>query len=52
MSYEEMEYINSLTAERRERACRRAYRIDMAIRWGGWLLAGLMLAANLVAVVH
>lgn len=46
MSYEELEYINSLTAERRERACRRAYRIDMAIRWGGWLLALVILTAE------
>jgi hypothetical protein len=52
MSYEEQEYLNSLTAERRERACRRAWMIDQAIRWGGWLLAGLILMANLVAVVH
>ena len=43
MSYEEMEYLNSLTAERRERACRRAWMIDQAIRWGGWLLAAALL---------
>ena len=51
MSYEEMEYINSLTAERRERACRRAWMVDQAIRWGGWLLAGLILMANLAVYV-
>lgn len=43
MSYEEIEYINSLNAERRERACRRAWMKQMAIQWGGWLLAALML---------
>lgn len=42
MSCEELEYINGLTRPARERA----------IRWGGWLLAGLILMANLVAVVH
>ena len=52
MSYEEQEYLNGCTAERRERACRRAWMVDQAIRWGGWLLAGLILMANLVAVVH
>ena len=52
MSYEEMEYINGLTRHARERACRRALVVDQAIRWGGWLLAGLILAANIVAVVH
>ena len=43
MSYEELEYINGLNAERRERACRRAWLTDQAIRWGGWVLAGLLL---------
>ena len=43
MSYEEMEYINSLNTKRRERTCRRAWMVDQAIRWGGWLLAGLLL---------
>lgn len=52
MSYEEMEYLNRLTAKRREQACRRERMTDMAIRWGGWLLAALVLAANIVAVVH
>ena len=51
MSYEEMEYINSLNAARRERACRRAWVVDQAIRWGGWLLAGLILMANLAVYV-
>lgn len=52
MSYEEQEYLNSCTAERRERACRRDWMIRMGIQYGGWILTGLMLAANLVAVVH
>lgn len=52
MSYEEQEYINSLTRERRELACRRAWMKQMAIQWGGWLIAGLILAANLVVAVH
>lgn len=47
MSHEEMEYLNSLTAGRRERRCRRARMMDLAVRWGGWLLAGLILASNL-----
>lgn len=36
---------------RRERACSRARMVDQAIRWGGWLLAGLILMANLAARV-
>lgn len=46
MSYEEQEYINSLARERRERACRLAWMKQMAIQWGGWLVAGLMMMAN------
>ena len=34
MSYEEQEYLNGCTAGRRERACRRAWMADQAIRWG------------------
>lgn len=52
MSYEEQEYINGLTRERRERACRRQWLIRTAIQWGGWLIAGLILAANLAVAVH
>ena len=52
MSYEEQEYLNSLTRERRERACRQAWMKQMAIQWGGWLIAGLMLAINLAVTVH
>lgn len=52
MSYEEQEYINSLTRPARERACRLAWMKQMAIQWGGWLIAGLMLAANLAFSVH
>ena len=51
MSYEEMEYLNSLNAARRERACRREWMIRMGIQWGGWLLAGLILMANLAVYV-
>lgn len=52
MSYEEQEYLNSLTRPCAERACRRAWMKDMAIRWGGWLAAGVILAMNLAAQVH
>lgn len=43
MSYEEQEYLNSLTAKRRNRACRREWMVDQAIRWGGWVLAAVLL---------
>ena len=46
MSYEEMEYINGQGAERREKACRRAWMLDQAIRWGGWVLAAVLLLAQ------
>lgn len=52
MSYEEQEYINSLTRPARERFCRRQWMIHTAMQWGGWLIAGLILAANLVVAVH
>lgn len=52
MSYEEQEYINSLTRPARERYCRRQWLIHTAIQWGGWLIAGLILAADLVVAVH
>ena len=52
MSYEEQEYLNSCTAERRERACRRDRMIHTGIQYGGWILAGLILMANLVTAVH
>lgn len=52
MSYEEMEYLNSLNAQRRERLCRREWMIRMGIQWGGWLLAGLILLVNLAVAVH
>ena len=51
MSYEEQEYLNNLTRPNRERASRRAWMLDLAVRWGGWLLAGLMLMANLAVRV-
>lgn len=51
MSYEEQEYLNSLTRPRAERACRRERMTHMAAQWGGWILAGLMLMANLATQV-
>lgn len=51
MSYEEMEYINKLGAARRERICRREWLVHMAIQWGGWLVAILVLSANLAVRV-
>lgn len=51
MSYEEMEYINNLNAERREQACRREWLIRMGIQWGGWLVAALAMMANLAVRV-
>lgn len=52
MSYEEQEYLNNLTRPARERACRQAWMKQMAIQWGGWLVAGLILAINLAVAVH
>ena len=52
MSYEEQEYLNSLTRHNRERYCRRAWMIRMGIQWGGWLVAGLILMANLAVRVY
>lgn len=52
MSYEEQEYLNSLTRPARERACRRAWMKQMAMQWGGWLIAALMLAINLATVAN
>lgn len=43
MSHEEMEYINELTRPARERYCRRSWMVDQAIRWGGWVLAAVLL---------
>ena len=51
MSYEEQEYLNSLTRPRAERACRRERMIRMAVQWGGWLVAALLLMANLAVRV-
>ena len=48
MSYEEQEYLNDLTRPNRVRICRRAWIIDQAIRWGGWLVAGVSLLAHLL----
>lgn len=52
MTYEEQEYLNSLTRPARERFCRRQWMIHTAMQWGGWLIAGLMLAINLAVAVH
>lgn len=49
--YQEQEYLNELTRPGRERYCRRAHRIDMAVRWGGWLVAGMILVANIAVWV-
>lgn len=51
MSYEEQEYLNDLTRPARERHCRRAWMVDQAVRWGGWILAGLILLADLAVRV-
>ena len=52
MTYEEQEYLNSLTRPARERFCRRQWMIRTAMQWGGWLVAGLILAINLAVAVH
>ena len=52
MSYEEQEYINELTRPARERYCRRQWMIHMGIQWGGWLLAGMLMAIQLATIVH
>lgn len=49
MSYEELEYLNRLNAQRRERLCRREWMIRMGIQWGGWLLAALVTVLSLAA---
>lgn len=50
VSYEEI--VNGSNAQRRDARCRREWMIHMGIQWGGWLLTGLLLLANIVAVVH
>lgn len=47
MSYEEMNYINELTRERRERLCRQEWMLRMGIQWGGWITAALVLVLSL-----
>ena len=58
MTHEEMEHLNNLVAENQQRArqeqaehqrqaCRWGYRLHMAALWGGWILALLMLMANI-----
>ena len=44
MTYEEI--VNKPNNQRREARCRREWMIDQAVRWGGWVLAGLMMMAN------
>lgn len=51
MSYEEQRFLNELTRAARERRCHREWMVDQAFRWGGWIVAGLMVAANLVVRV-
>ena len=50
MSYEEI--VNGANNKRRELRCRQEWMLRMAMQWGGWLLAGLILMANLVTAVH
>lgn len=52
MSYEEQEYINELTRPARERYCRRQWMTHAAIQWGGWLIAGMLMAIQFATVVH
>lgn len=52
MSYEEQEYINELTRPARERYCRRAWMTQMAIQWGGWMLAALLMAIQFATIAH
>lgn len=51
MSYEEIEYLNNLSRGRRERACFRDWMIRVCIQYGGWVLAALMLVANITVRV-
>lgn len=46
MTYDECERLNRLTRPARERAWRRERQRRMAIQWGGWLVAGLILMAE------
>lgn len=49
MTYEEI--VNSPTKERREARCRRDWMIGQAVRWGGWVLTGLVLVMALAVSV-
>ncbi len=51
MSYEEMDYLNSLTAKRGNERCRRESMAEKTFRWGGWMLAGVILALELAVRV-
>lgn len=50
MTYEEI--VNGANAQRREARCRREQMLHTAMQWGGWLLAGLLMAIQLVTIVH
>ena len=49
---EEIERLNELTRPARERSCRRAWMKQMAIQWGGWLLAALLMAIQFATIAH
>ena len=50
MSYEEI--VNGATAKRREARCHRDQMLHTAMQWGGWLIAGMLMAIQFATVVH
>ena len=50
MSYEEI--VNGATAKRREARCRRDQMLHTAMQWGGWLIAGMLMAIQFATIVH
>lgn len=49
MTYEEI--VNKPNDQRRDARCRRDWMIDQAVRWGGWVLTGLVLVMALAVSV-
>lgn len=50
MSYEEI--VNGATAKQREARCRRDRMIHTAMQWGGWLIAGMLMAIQFATIAH
>lgn len=50
MSYEEI--VNGATTDRREARCRRDQMLHTAMQWGGWLIAGMLMAIQFATIAH